>query len=113
MITGKELAEKILDQAENQPETLNMDAWKGHLLDARGKVCGTTYCIAGWAVEFNRRPDESVQAAKYRLAEELDTSLSWHDLGRSLLALTNTQADLLFYTTEDDAKNVLRRVFEL
>ena len=42
-----ELIKKIRDQVAPLPDTLDMSSWQG-----AGEVCGTTRCIAGWAIHL-------------------------------------------------------------
>lgn len=42
-----ELAEKVLKQVTEHPETHNQEEWT-----FRGPGCGTTACLAGWTVYF-------------------------------------------------------------
>ncbi len=41
---NRELFQKIHDQITGHPETHNQDSWES--------LCGTTRCVAGWAVHF-------------------------------------------------------------
>ena len=51
-----ELAARVLKQVRDFPEQHNQGGWHRVQLDVRERVCGTTYCVAGWAVHFGR-PD--------------------------------------------------------
>ena len=50
------MRKRVYHQVTNEPETFHMFAWENVVLDQAGaEMCGTTRCIAGWAVEFERR----------------------------------------------------------
>lgn len=113
MITGKELAQRILDQITAHPETHDQGAWR-----SENGACGTTYCIAGWAVALNvepgevHLPDETV--TRFRLARELTTwDTEWSVLGRELLGLDQEAADDLFFSDTEDAPRILGELFDL
>ncbi len=71
MITGKALAEKILKQITEHPETHFQGTWN----------CGTTRCIAGWAVEFNRKGTEATHQTRERVTQELKEAGVHHPFG--------------------------------
>ena len=108
MITGKALAEKILRQITEQPETHNQDIW------ATSNDCGTVACIAGWAVEFNRNEGEGENRALRRLANELDTPPWFDTVGRELLGLDRGTASNLFYAPSNRRARIrLAEAFDL
>lgn len=110
MITGKELAQKILDQITAHPETHNQDTWVDGF-----NSCGTTYCIAGWAVALNALPgdDETLPAGRRAMARELNTIPHWGPLGQKLLGLDDEVADDLFFSDTEDAPRILAELFDL
>lgn len=63
LITGRDLAVKVIEQVTKHPETHVQSTW----IDS----CGTTACIAGWAVALNRQDGEDVFHTKQRIAAEL------------------------------------------
>lgn len=73
LITGRELAVKVIDQVTKHPETHIQSTW----IDS----CGTAGCLAGWAVALNRQDDESNYDVKARIAAELRPVDAW---GRTL-----------------------------
>lgn len=93
MITGIELAKKILKHVTEHPEQHRQERWVGNSQE-RETTCGTTACLAGWAILFNREKGETVTQAKYRLAAEL--SGGYAELGWDAVALL-----LLFSDTDD------------
>ena len=109
LIRGKELAQKILDQITEHPETHNQSSWVD--------TCGTTYCVAGWAVAFNCQRGgaecEALFAGLRALARELNTAPYWSTLGQKLLGLDDEDAASLFYSTDEEAPELLADLFEL
>ncbi len=69
MITGKTLGQQIISVIEANPH-LHDQQYYNH-----ESHCGTTYCIAGWAIYLNAKGGESWQQAKRRLATELNVPI--------------------------------------
>lgn len=111
IITGKALAEKILQRITEDPESHNQNTWTA---DSDSAECGTQACIAGWAVAFNRHDGENEHLALSRLARELDTKV-WYDyVGRELLGLSRRAANDLFYASDNrQARRMLAEHFDL
>lgn len=108
MITGKELAERILQQITEEPESHDQSIWAV----ASGTAgCGTIACIAGWAVEFNRQDGEGEYRALERLGAELNTAPWYDSVGRELLGLDRPAASNLFYT--DSSRQARRKLADL
>lgn len=87
LITGRELAEKILKQVVNRPETHLQVSWitSGHHVPV--SECGTVACLAGWAVALNAKPGESPLTARVRLAHELGMPYcGWEEVGVRLVS---------------------------
>lgn len=112
LIRGKELAQKILKQITEHPETHDQGSWVNAFNE-----CGTTYCIAGWAVAFNSRQGGAepgdLSDTRRALARELNTISAWSILGQELLDLDDDDAELLFYSTDEEAPRMLADLFEL
>jgi hypothetical protein len=112
MITGKELAQKILTQITEHPETHDQYTWVDSF-----SGCGTTRCIAGWAVALNAEPGEAVSvndfATRARLARELGVRPHWATLGQELLGLSEEEAVGLFHSSNEIAPHVLAELFDL
>lgn len=51
---NKELFLKVADAIENDPSSYDQKIYAEDLLDQTGEVCGTTMCIAGWALFLSR-----------------------------------------------------------
>lgn len=114
---------KLADTIEKHPETFSMEEWllhtdpgednwsRAHRLDdfldapLRDKSCGTTACIAGWAVHLWGKELESMDLS--------GSNFNACDAGKRLLHLTEDEADSLFYSTEmshEEAVFVLREM---
>ena len=118
----KALAAKILAQVESQPESLYMGFWEvfdNHERvdwkndpDERAPGCGTTRCVAGWAVHFASNPGEGAWDARIRLAVELGLDgHSWMRVAARLLGLNEYDADVLFLQYgEAEAVEALRKL---
>lgn len=113
----KALAQKILDQVDRQPETLYMGTWETvdleHLYNwktgERVEECGTTRCIAGWAVHFASCPQEDVFHAMSRVAQELGLERTFEAVAGRLLGLDQFDASRLFFEAdEEEAVHFLR-----
>jgi hypothetical protein len=99
----KLMRKRVLAQIENEPGSFDMDSWEEGLYDEDGKQCGTTRCIAGWAVYFAEKDGRR--------------TLVWDTLqdGISLLGLTrdefSDEHDVpLFYDTNYRALERLREL---
>lgn len=118
----KTLAKKILAQVEHEPESLYMGSWE--VFDNNFRVdwksntdeilpgCGTTRCIAGWAVHFASQEGEDTYDARVRIADELDlVGHSWMRVGGRLLGLSDFDAEVLFLQYgEAEAVEALRKL---
>ena len=85
--TDATLKQKILEKVEAEGCSLEMSDWH---------TCGTTHCLAGWAVVL------SGEAGK-----ELEAKSTTYLAGRLLLGLDAKQADI-FYTDDDAAMEWLK-----
>lgn len=112
------IAEKVLAQAERQPESLAMSSWFDPINYARlnwktgeeVEGCGTTRCIAGWAVHFASNPGEHEHVARVRIAREAGLN-SWSHMtvGAHLLGLNPGESETLFIDlNEQEAVDFLR-----
>ena len=67
-LTGAELAARILERIQAEPDRFDMGDWA-----AVGDYCGTTYCVAGWGVVENGGQPEFYDGdldGAYRTADE-------------------------------------------
>lgn len=112
LIRGKELAQKILDQITEHPETHDQDTW----VNSSGE-CGTTYCIAGWAVALNALESDSsprLDVTRARLSRELSIRFpTWSLLAEELLGLGDAEAEELFFADTEEAPAKLAELFDL
>lgn len=133
MALNKQLAQKVLDQIETDPESFDMDTWETvgvegiprsnpYFDPATGRhrsteYCGTTRCIAGWAIYFaaqergidTNRPLWNVHAD---LAVEvgLEPRISdYANFGALLLGLGGTE---LFFDSDRDGYKRLKRLIK-
>lgn len=108
LITGRELAVKVIDQVTKHPETHLQSMWIND--------CGTVACIAGWAVAFNRQGTEMNWSVKTRIAAELrpvdaqgrtldgegGMLLNWSEAGAALFGITDEDGRI----DEDEADRI-------
>jgi hypothetical protein len=104
---NRELFKKIDDIITSDPTRLDMGSWEDSTPE-----CGTTRCIAGWAVHFASNPGEGAWETRVRLADELDLAgPSWMRVGARLLGLDEHDADALFLQYgEAEAVEALRKL---
>lgn len=104
---NKELGRLVLRQVTEFPESFDMGDWAG------SNACGTTACIAGWAMFFS-----GYEVNRYSCFIRPDGSMVTDDEaeGRGLLGLSQEELyvsdedDGLFYIDKDEA---IRRLAEL
>lgn len=103
------MARKIADRITAHPDTHNQDYWSNE--------CGTTRCIAGWAVYLQAVDSARIGdgqevgevglnglARDYLRAEGLEEERFYvpvETAGRHILGLTVDQAEKLFWTTSN------------
>lgn len=107
-----ELFKKIHDQITSEPDGFDMNTWEGP-----GAACGTTRCVAGWAIYFaTGSPLYGYSGAGahpkvVELARDLGVKVypgdsvnfeDFGDLGAKLLGLEGFDRDL-FYASEEVA----------
>jgi hypothetical protein len=105
-VLNVKLAERILRHAEKHPESVDLESWwvpgsHTRLGTPQGLKkpwkCGTTGCIAGWAIFFSGQ----AQFDEYGYIESIGDGIE--DQARELLGLSEAQAGRMFYSfsTED------------
>ena len=98
-----ELAEKVLDHASRFPDSFDMgdwwyqDEWDG--ASTEPWKCGTTACIAGWAMYLSGE-------VTFRDGQPLCDG-GYEELGADLLGISLDDAQWLFYLDEGEAINAL------
>lgn len=99
-----ELAKLVLKQIDNEPSSFDMRTW------GEKSGCGTTACIAGWAMIFS---GYQIKNSEY-ISPDNDYIASYEDEGRKLLGLTgeefSTPEGDLFYLPGATALRNLRRL---
>jgi hypothetical protein len=121
MNLNREAFQKIHEVISVQPERLVMSTWED---DEAPESCGTTRCVAGWAVHFavggaplfaDGEPSDKVRS----LARDhgihpgdYDTSTLFEVLGANLLGLSIREGRMLFYLSSNTAGELVRRAAE-
>lgn len=86
LITGRELAEKVLEQVTRYPESHFQATWVSWPNSPAGKgECGTVACLAGWAVTLNAQRGETPRQALERIARGIGIYPSWESVAAELL----------------------------
>ena len=69
LIRGRELAELVLKYVTEHPEKHNQQTWYGgDLVNPSVSDCGTTACLAGWAVLLNaENPNDTASAVLHEV----------------------------------------------
>lgn len=111
MITGRELARKVLDHVIEHPEQHSQGIWIDFAGGQRGNYCGTTACLAGWAVVFNAEDGESIDRTLRRLAGELTVEAEWEDVGVALLSAEPVRYGVTPVPQYTDLQKRIRDVF--
>jgi hypothetical protein len=86
LIRGKELAAKVLEHVIRHPERHNQKTWVDNREQANPSVsdCGTTACLAGWAVLLNADDPQHTATSILRsvrtrvVGPDVEHPLSWH-----------------------------------
>lgn len=96
------IIDQVLAQILMFPETHNQDGWETQ------ESCGTTRCVAGWAVHFSEDYD-IVNLARFggnaypvrKGAPEYDYSF-WSSAGADVLGLSEYEAEYLFFECDNE-----------
>lgn len=119
-----ELRKRVLKQVENEPEAFDMNYWEWmedeeelRRLQEAGQPCGTTRCLAGWALfesggkvptgyhPFVSRPNAEIDGIRVLGLTE-DEYYGSEDDGW----YAEDRCDGLFYYSEEDAVDRLREL---
>lgn len=95
---NKELFRLIRDQIEREPDSHSQREWESH--------CGTTRCVAGWAIHLTY-PDLPVVQTASRKYPRISTWRAVSELARQLLQLRQDEADYMFFDASDDTARYL------
>lgn len=99
------LAQMVLRQITEHPETHNQESWANE--------CGTVHCIAGWALALSGKQTRIREDVCASIPEMLVDGQwvpmvgGWSREGREVLGLTREQADYLFLQSTDSESVVL------
>lgn len=137
-MANREMFKRILEQIEHNPKSFRMAEWeetfeeddryeisvyfpeKGESELLSSSECGTTRCVAGWAVFFDAI-DKGVDVNKrslYRISAEangVDGDIDYLDyeaLGAKILDIDHDVAIRLFYSDNKTAYNVVKEYAE-
>lgn len=102
-------ARKVLDYVQNHPDEFEMNHF-----GERGSACGTSACIAGWAMELHPESKPVWTKVDSWIKDEHDLHVlggaeidgefyNEETAGRMLLGLTPDQSENLFYTGDNAA----------
>lgn len=118
MNLNREAFQKIHEVISVQPERLAMSTWED---DEPAESCGTTRCVAGWAIHFatggaplfanGGGPSDEVRnlARDHELdPDDFSTSTLFECLGANLLGLSYREARAVFYLPNDVASALVR-----
>ncbi len=112
---NRELFQKIHQQITDHPETHHQSYWE--------TACGTTRCVAGWAVHLTTNapvyePGGSVESLSFQTRSLAEDVLPDHavrtvpSIARRLLGLDAEEAGRIFYASGDDAREAVRLAAE-
>ena len=111
MNLNREAFQKIHQVISVQPKRLVMSSWED---EDEFSECGTTRCVAGWAVHFNvdgGGPSDEVKelARNHGLDfDDFSTASLFEQLGANLLGLSTREARTVFYLPNDVARALVR-----
>lgn len=91
LVRNSKLLRRIARQIENHPEEYNQDSWFG---TTDKTACGTTACIAGWAVTLDRYNSVTGLKEAKTWWEHNYHKLDLLDLGAKALGLTEYERKL-------------------
>jgi hypothetical protein len=100
---NKELLLEIASRIESEPEKFDMSNWFAASRQEKDGTCGTTACIAGWAVALESR--KSLSRLYREINIEENEHETYHESGNIearaslILGLDEYQTSALFYTT--------------
>lgn len=99
----RELAALVLKQIETDPGSYNQHIWASKLSAfrqrERGTTCGTSMCVAGWAVQISDplSSPQFIGDTRTSVVQLHDgTVTEYRDAGRKALGLDQRQAAYLF-----------------
>jgi hypothetical protein len=118
MNLNREAFQKVHEVISAQPDRLVMSSWED---DEAPESCGTTRCVAGWAIHFavggaplfdnEGGPSDEVESLAREHGLDPDdycTSTLFEWLGANLLGLPIREARTVFYLSSDTAGELVR-----
>ena len=110
---NQELFRRIHNITAALPGSLWMDSWEG----GGQSQCGTTRCLAGWAVHLTTgqplyTPDGELHPSVLELAARLGVTSDFEVLGAELLGLSRGVATYAFYISTESAAEYIRLMAE-
>lgn len=87
---NRELFRKVYDQITAHPETHDQDEFESS--------CGTTRCVAGWALHFYN-PNQDIRQTAFEINDSVHGGPG--NAARKILGLSEHQAGRLFYEVSD------------
>lgn len=116
LITGRELAEKVVAHVTAHPDSHFQGTWMSGA-DTPVNECGTTGCLAGWAVTLNAREGETPRQALERIAWDMTMLPSWESVAAELLTPPHRSQDpvrhIFHVMDEERAVRELAEYFDL
>lgn len=113
-----DMIDKILDIIENEPERFRMGTFASDVY-RYGEICGTTACVAGHAgilaglVKVTPVRDQFGKLSHHKYTfknDAIDDAGAWEEAGKEALDIGSRLAELLFYTDDETATRILRRL---
>lgn len=113
---NRELFKKIHEVISADPERLHMSTWESPRDSLSEAACGTTRCIAGWAVALETGTSVfnelgGLTSESLALAERLGVAREVSVIAAELLDLSVAEAQV-FYTSDETGAEFVRLVAE-
>lgn len=97
---GQDTATAVLEMIQSNPQRHDQTEWIRRDGDEDDSGCGTTYCVAGWALHVHGFNDDWIDWARSVLAPMPDVHIPRvSDTAQKLLGLSSRDAKILFYRT--------------
>lgn len=137
-MANREMFQRILKQIELNPKSFRMAEWEdrfeendsswvsvyfpedGRSWTTSAGECGTTRCVAGWAVFFDAM-DKGVNVDKrplWQISKDANGNnpdvdyMDYQGLGADILGIGYEEADDLFHTNNENAYNTVKEYAE-
>lgn len=120
MTRNTELFDLVADAIEAEPHRYNQSSYYDITRDGAGNICGTSFCVAGWAVRLTvgTKTEEGIYGPRMLPSVDVQREAlpAWEHIAAQQLGLTVPEADRLFagsWMEGADVKDVvdaLRRI---